>query len=82
MRVYGLVGVESVVFVGVLIPPQKNSLLGLFFAGPEGIEPPIEVLETSVIPFNYGPLRIALVYQARVVFGNLVRSNLGGWSEA
>jgi hypothetical protein len=25
------------------------------YAGPEGIEPPIEVLETSVMPFNYGP---------------------------
>lgn len=24
-------------------------------AGSEGIEPPIEVLETSVIPFNYEP---------------------------
>ena len=25
-------------------------------AGPEGIEPPMAVLETAVIPFNYGPL--------------------------
>lgn len=24
-------------------------------AGPEGIEPPIEVLETPGIPFTYGP---------------------------
>lgn len=24
-------------------------------AGPEGIEPPPEVLETSVLPLNYGP---------------------------
>lgn len=26
-----------------------------YVAGSEGIEPPIEVLETSVIPFNYEP---------------------------
>lgn len=25
------------------------------YAGPEGIEPPPEVLETPVLPLNYGP---------------------------
>ena len=31
-------------------------------AGPEGIEPPIAVLETAVIPFNYGPIKTLLFY--------------------
>gem|GEM_PF-4396116 len=30
-------------------------------AGPEGIEPPTKVLETSIMPFNYGP-KFSLLY--------------------
>lgn len=30
---------------------QKN----VMYAGPEGIEPPSKVLETSILPLNYGP---------------------------
>lgn len=31
-------------------------------AGLEGIEPPIEVLETSVMPFNYSPISFIIDY--------------------
>lgn len=42
-----------------------NERSELNVAGPEGIEPPIEVLETSVIPFNYGPRRVPMHYKWR-----------------
>src|SRR5690606_27022830 len=39
----------------VLIPDSRSVM-----AGPEGFEPPFLVLETSVLPLNYGPLPVLL----------------------
>ena len=41
-----------------------------YLAGPEGIEPPIAVLETAVMPFNYGPM--AIFYATRCVEATFV----------
>ena len=52
----------------LLFPPihtNKNSEYKypeFLFAGLEGIEPPIAVLETAVIPFNYSPSGIKVIY--------------------
>ena len=44
----------------------------MILAGAKGIEPLIEVLETSVIPFNYAP-RVYLLYYNRPMISNSIK---------
>lgn len=38
------------------IEPQSKVLSQKILAGPGGVEPPSKVLETSILPLNYGPI--------------------------
>ena len=40
---------------------KKEVLVGLLKTGDEGIEPPLKVLETLVIPFDQSPLGLYLI---------------------
>ncbi len=54
----------------LLRPPQnrKTAFRRFLFAGPVGIEPTLSVLETDVLPLNYGPWRGASI-RARNGYG-------------
>ena len=47
---------------------KKEVLVGLLKTGDEGIEPPLKVLETLVIPFDQSPMNYIIHSKLHIVY--------------